>query len=59
MNSAKESIDTQQSGSSIEVISLQKLTVMPRSIVHVCSKNLDQGSLRKPKSQKRRVTWAL
>ncbi|XP_053515406.1 transmembrane protein 225 [Artibeus jamaicensis] len=54
MNSAEESHDTQQSGSSIEVASLQKLTIMPRSIVHVQSKNLDQGSLRKQQSQKRR-----
>ncbi|XP_036894127.1 transmembrane protein 225 [Sturnira hondurensis] len=59
MNSAEESHDTQQSGSSIEVTSLQRLTVMPRSIVHVQSKNSDQVSLRKSQSQKRRVTWAL
>ncbi|KAF6083339.1 transmembrane protein 225 [Phyllostomus discolor] len=59
MNSAKESHNTQQSGNSIEVISLQKLAVMPRSIVRVHPKNLDQDSLRKPQSQKRRVTWAL
>ncbi|XP_019483867.1 PREDICTED: transmembrane protein 225 [Hipposideros armiger] len=56
---SRGSQDIQESGSTVQVLSLPARTAMPRSIVRVQSMRSGEDAPKKSQIQKRRVTWAL
>ncbi|KAM5223965.1 transmembrane protein 225 [Hipposideros larvatus] len=56
---SRGSQDIQESGSTVQVLSLPARTAMPRSIVRVQSMRSGEHVPKKSQIQKRRVTWAL